>query len=106
MKRFLGILLVLVITLTMVSIPAMSEFTASPAFVKVTECTLRRQPIDDTSEDNKLAKLENGYTMTVVGESDGYYCVQPSSVCDRVGASMNLPDFESDNTTQLWGFVK
>ena len=97
MKRVLAVIIVAVMSLMFV--PSMAEGVQTEAYVKVTTCTLRNEPKDDTSAANRMAKMENGYTMTVVGESDGYYVILPSSVCDRAGNSLGLSD-------DSYGFVK
>ncbi len=97
MKRVVALFLVMV--MSVLFIPAMAEGYQSTAYVKVTTCTLRNEAKDDTSASNRMAKMENGYTMTVIGESDGYYVILPSSVCDRAGNNLGL----SDDT---YGFVK
>ena len=105
MKRVITILMAFMMMMSLLPAAAQADGYQTAAFVKVTNCTLRKQPIADTGKDNKLAALENGYTMYIVGESNGYYCIQPSSVCNRDGVSLGLLDYD-DTGAQQWGFVK
>lgn len=95
MKRVLGVIIALVMVFSMVMVAtstATAETKGYPGFVSVGSCTLRKEPIDSTAKKNRIATLKNGYTMTIVGETGEYYVIQPSSIKDREGNSLNLSD--------------
>ena len=85
MKRVLAAMIIFVIMVAVMPVTAMAEGYLTEAFVDVTTCTLRKTPTADTRAENSFAKLENGFTMMVVGESGDYFVIQPSSFCNRAG---------------------
>ncbi len=103
MKRILA--WILVVVMSTVFFPALAEEYQTEAFVDVTNCTLRKTPTDDTSASNSMAKLENGYTMLVIGTSGEYHVILPSTVCNRNGESLGLPDTD-ESGNPLYGYVK
>ena len=105
MKRYILILVVCVLAfVTCGASFASADGYQSMAFVKVTTCTLRNQPMNNTSKSNTMAKMKNSYSMLVVGECDGYYMVKPSSVCDENGNSLGLSDY-NDVGQSIYGYV-
>ena len=105
MKRYFLILVVCVLAIVACGVSfASAEGYQSMAFVKVTTCTLRNQPMNNTSKSNTMAKMKNAYSMLVVGECDGYYMVKPSSVCDENGNPLGLSDYNSVGQP-IYGYV-